>query len=386
MVNRLINPLKSNSFFIFGARGVGKSTWINSHFFGKNVKKFDLLDDENFDLLHKDPKILKRIAETKQTEWIFIDEIQRNPSLLNQIHKLIEEHGQKFILTGSSSRKLKRGSANLLAGRAFVNQLFPLTSIEMGTDFSLDQALAWGTLPKLLSLISVEEKKAYLKSYCFTYIKEEIQMEQLVRKLEPFRDFLEVAAQMSGKIINASSIAKDVGVDTVTVQSYYKILEETYIGFYLPAFHRSVRKSQKESPKFFLFDNGVKRALERSLESIPVASTPMYGDLFEAFVIQEIFRLNIYFDKDYRLSYFATKNGSEIDLVLSRGRKIILIEIKSGIKKNQTEILKLKRAAEAFGDSVKIYYASNDKNNEVIEKVNCLHWTQLLVELKNDFN
>lgn len=379
MVHRLINPSKSNSFFIFGARGTGKSHYLNYHHSGPNVLCLNLLDDENFDLLLTDPKILDRAAEAKKYEWIIIDEIQRLPNLLNRIHKLIEQYKQKFILTGSSARKLKRGASNLLAGRAFVYPMFPFTSIELGERFDLELALHWGTLPKIFEYPNLKDREDYLRAYCITYLKEEIVAEQAVRNLEPFRDFLEVAAQHSGKIINNSKIAKDVGVQIQTVQNYFQILCDTHMGFYLPAFHRSIRKSQKESPKFYFFDNGVKKALEKSLDSKPSPSTSAFGELFEAFFIQEVFRLNEYFNLDWKLSYFQTKNNAEVDLILTKSRITILIEIKSYEKKNPIHIEKLNRLAPDFKS--KAYLVSRDYFEESSSSTTCLHWKSFLEKL-----
>ena len=378
MILRDIKPIKSNSFFVFGARGTGKSTLVQQYLSEKSVY-YDLLDEEVFDrLMMMGPQIIEAVCAEKKYEWIILDEIQRLPKTLNLVHRMIEKFGQKFALTGSSSRKLKRGGANLLAGRAFVNTLFPLTSRELGQAFDLDTVLQWGSLPKILSLKTDEEKTAYLRSYYLTYIREEIQMEQAVRRLEPFREFLPVAAQCSGKILNFSKIGRAVGVQVPTVQTYFQILEDTFIGFYLPHHHRSIRKSQKESPKFYLFDNGVKKALEGSLDSKPIRGTSGYGEQFEAFVIQEIFRQNDYQKKDYRLSYFQTKNGAEIDIVLSRGKNTILIEIKSSNRIDEIEVHKLAKLREAFGSGVKAYYLSNDQHELKINDIHCRHWLRFL--------
>lgn len=380
MVIRLINPSQLNSFFVFGARGTGKSYYLNSVFKNKQAFFFNLLDDEDFDRLLTDPKILDRLSQEKKYEWIVIDEIQRLPNLLNRVHKLIESSKQKFILTGSSARKLKRGAANLLAGRAFVYYLFPFSYLELGDKFDLDQALHWGTLPKIFDFSDTKNKEDYLRSYCLTYLKEEIIAEQAVRNLEPFRDFLEIAAQHSGKIINFSSIAKNVGVQIPTVQNYFDILCDTHMGFYLPSFHRSIRKSQKESPKFYFFDNGVKKALERSLDSKPSPSTAVYGELFEAYIIQEVFRINQYFNLDWRLSFFQTKNNVEVDLVLTKGRSTILIEIKSYDKKNPTHIDRLNRLNPDFKS--KAYLVSRDILQEKVGQTECLYWKDFLVRLQ----
>ena len=379
MVNRRVNPIQSNSFFLFGARGTGKSTLIRQLLPAESLT-FDLLDDEVFDRLLRQPGIVEEACDSRKHEWIVIDEIQRLPKLLNLAHRMIEKYGQKFALTGSSARKLKRGTANLLAGRAFVNVLFPLTAREMGNLLVLYDVLRWGSLPKLLALASPEEKKAYLRSYCLTYIKEEIQAEQVVRRLEPFREFLNIAAQMSGKLINFSAIAREVGAHVPTVQTYYQILEDTHLGFRLPHFHRSIRKSQIESPKFYLFDNGVKNALEGSLDSIPAPATSGFGELFEAFVIQELDRLNHYEQKDFRFSFYRTRAGTEIGLVLSKGQKIVLIEIKSSERVDEIEAGRLARLRPDFGESAKAYYVSRDPQQRLIDGVRCISWQNMLDE------
>lgn len=377
MVSRLSKPLLTNSFFLFGARGVGKSTLIRQ-LIKKNAYLIDLLDDEVFDRYLVEPKLLEKIANGQKYEWIIIDEVQRCPKLLNIVHKLIEEKKQKFALTGSSSRKIKRGGANLLAGRAFVNVLYPFTSLELKDDFDLTEVLHWGSLPKIYDLKTDAERKSYLRSYSLTYLKEEIIAEQIVRNLEPFREFLTVAAQCSGQVVNYSNIARDVGVQSPTVKTYFQILEETYIGFYLPQFHRSIRKSQIESPKFYFFDNGVQKALEASLDSKPTKGTAVYGHLFESFIVQEIFRLNEYFQKDYRLSFYRTKHGTEIDLVLSKGRKTILVEIKSSFKIDPKEVNTFSKIADDFGPESECYYLSQDTIEYKHEKIHCMHWQHFI--------
>lgn len=367
---------------MFGARGVGKSTLLHQ-LLGSSALTFDLLDDEVFDRLMRQPKIIEEICEGGKFEWIMIDEVQRLPKLLNTVHRMIEMKKQKFALTGSSARKLKRGSANLLAGRAFVNHLFPLTSLELGESFDLFKTLHWGSLPKILSLETHDEKKAYLRSYSLTYIKEEVQAEQIVRKLEPFREFLGVAAQMSGKILNFSSIGREVGVHVPTVQSYYQILEETYLGFMLPQFHRSIRKSQMEAPKFYFFDNGVAKSLEGSLDSAPSPGTSVFGELFEAFVIQEVYRLNQYYAKDFRLSFYRTKAGTEVDLILSKGRKLILVEIKSSEGIDEVNVRQFARLSKDFGPTARAYCISRDRLERTVEGVQCMPWQEFLKQLKD---
>jgi predicted AAA+ superfamily ATPase len=385
MIYRLLKPSKNSSFFVFGARGTGKSTWVQQQFLpqmSKNVLYYDLLDDETEERLSKNPSLLKTDLSSlkKKPDWIVIDEIQKVPRLLDVIHSLSENKNTKFILTGSSARKLKMAGANLLAGRAFEYRLFPFTYIELNQNFKLDDYLNYGGLPAVFGFKQVADKIKYLKSYMSTYVKFEIQMEQLLRKLDPFRLFLEIAAQMNGKPLNYSKIGKEVGVDTKTVINYYQILEETYLGFILPAFHTSLRKSLLLTPKFYFFDLGVKRGLEKALNSNVVPKTSYYGEVFEHFIINEFYKMNQYLEADFDLSYFSTKEGSEVDLVLTLGKsKTFFIEIKSSESVDEVEVKKL--AALTLNTKIKAYYLSQDKIAQVRHGVRCLHWSDGLKEI-----
>ncbi|HCU23477.1 MAG TPA: ATPase, partial [Deltaproteobacteria bacterium] len=223
----------------------------------------DLLDPELANELISYPSnLLARLAPYRgKRTWVVIDEVQKAPPLLDLVHKLIQEKQFKFALTGSSARKLKRGAANLLAGRAFIYHLFPLAAPELQDRFRLEEALKYGTLPEIFSFENASDKSAFLKAYGETYLKEEIITEQIVRNLPPFRRFLDVAAQMNTEVINYSNIAKDIHSDPKTVSGYYDILEDTLLGFRLHAYHRSIRQRQKKAAKFYLFDTGVARTL-----------------------------------------------------------------------------------------------------------------------------
>lgn len=384
MVKRYIKALKSDSFFIFGARGVGKSTYITEQFLQKQSSyRINLLDYDSEEKYSKDPQTLEREIEafSKKVEWVFIDEIQKVPKLLDIVHKLIESKKQKFILTGSSARKLKRDGSNLLAGRAFLNFLFPLTWSELNSNVTLDFLLSWGSLPKVVFSDSDEQRKAFLKTYVQVYLKEEVRSEQLVRDLDPFRDFLEVAAQMNGKIINYSRVAQEVGVSDKSIHSYFQILQDTYIGFYLTSFHRSIRKLQRSHPKFYFFDVGVKRQLDRSIDSQLIPSTIAYGEAFEHFLILEIYRLASYYQKNWTFSYFQTKEGLEIDLVISLNRRQeILIEIKSTTRIIVSDFKYLDKMSSEF-NAKKVYVFSNDKTNQKLGSVYFMHWQLGLKEL-----
>lgn len=291
----------------------------------------DLLKPQVEDRYRLNPDLLeKEAAALRPGSWIVIDEIQKIPKLLNLVHFLIEEKKIKFALTGSSSRKLKRGAANMLAGRAFNYNLYPFIQSELKKSFKLDQVLTWGSMPKIYSLKKNSDKALFLESYVHTYLKEEIQIEQLVRNIDPFRLFLPIAAQMNGELINYSNIAADTGVSYKTIETYFQILEETLLGFFLLPFGRSIRKVQKQSPKFYFIDCGIKRALEGKLSVPLMERTSDYGNAFESWFIAECFARNQYLKKGYKFSYLRTKDDVEIDLIIQKPNgDECLVEIKS---------------------------------------------------------
>ena len=385
MIQRLLKPSKNSSFFLFGARGTGKSTFVLQQVIAHLKDPFlyyDLLDDDTEERLSRNPNLLKADIEGQKIKpkWVIIDEVQKISRLLDVIQSLIVNHKIKFILTGSSARKLKVDGANLLAGRAFDYRLYPFSFLEIGDKFDLKLALNFGLLPATVLFQEKTDKIKYLKSYISTYVKTEIQMEQLVRKLDPFKFFLEISAQMNGKPLNYSKIGKEVGVDTKTVITYYQILEDTYLGFILPGYHTLLRKSILLTPKFYFFDTGVKRALEQSLLSDVTPSTSYYGEVFEHFVISEIYKLNHYFEADYSLSYFSTKDGLEIDLVLTRGKnEIIFVEIKSAKNVDQVEVNKLAKLT--LNTKIKTYYLSLDPKPQSFSGIQCLLWSDGIKEI-----
>jgi predicted AAA+ superfamily ATPase len=246
MFPRTLNLPKDNSFFLFGARGTGKTSLLEDLYPRNEALWIDLLDPKEERRFADNPNLLsERIsARRHDSPWVVIDEVQKVPAILDVVHREIESRKALFALAGSSARKLRRGSANLLAGRAFVFSLHPITAFEAAKSFSLDDALQWGTLPRIFGLSSNSSKDLFLDAYVHTYLLEEVTAEQLVRNIQPFRRFLEVAAQASGTIINFSAIAREIQVDTKTAQNYFSILEDTLLGSFLPAFNQSVRKQQ----------------------------------------------------------------------------------------------------------------------------------------------
>lgn len=338
----------------------------------------DPTEEERFAL---QPQILSELIARQKPRWVIIDEVQKNPKLLDVVHREIEKRSALFVLTGSSARKLKRGAANLLAGRAFVYHMHPLTHLELKDTFEIRLSLTWGDLPKLLEYTTDREKTAYLKSYTQTYLKEEIVSEQIIRKLDPFRRFLMVAAQQNGEIVNYTNIARDVGADVKTVQSYFQILEDTLVGFLLPAWHKSVRKQQASGPKFYFFDVGVKRALEGTLGQEPVPNTYGYGKTFEHYVFLEMLRLNDYFEKDFRFYHLRTKDDAEIDLIIERpGLETLLVEIKSAGRIDERHTRTLENFLKSFSNA-KAYCLSQDSVARKIGSVEALPWQTGLIEM-----
>jgi predicted AAA+ superfamily ATPase len=379
MFIRLLKLEKDQSILLLGPRGTGKSTLLRALYPKVSTFWIDLLLPSTEDRYARDPERLLREVNAlpDQISTVVIDEIQKVPALLDVVHSLIESTSKTFILTGSSARKLKAGSANLLAGRALAYPLFPLTNFELGETFDLQDALKYGTLPKILTLKTDSAKRKTLETYALTYINEEIRAEQIVRALDPFRKFLEVAAQGNGKIINFASIAKDVGVDEKTVRKYFEILEDTLIGFFIDAYHTSVRKKVGLAPKFYFFDTGVSRVLARNLTVGIEPGSYTWGNSFEHFVILECKRLIAYSGNQFDLNFLRTYEDKEIDLVVRRpGKPLLLIEIKSSESVMIEHVKTLVDLSEIIDAPSEKALFSCDPVSQIIDGVRCVHWRQ----------
>lgn len=390
MFIRSLKLSKKYSFFLFGARNTGKTTLIKHSFAKEETLFIDLLNINEEERFLKNPQELESIVLElpKNIKYIVLDEIQKIPKLLDVVHSLIEKTNKIFILSGSSARKLKYGGANLLAGRAFVYNLFPLTSFEIGEQFSLSRALNFGMLPSIYEMETDEDRIKFLQAYSHTYLKEEIILEQLVRKIDPFRKFLEVSAQSNGKIINIASIARDVGVDDKTVSQYYSILEDTLIGFYLEPFVNSFRKRLSQKPKFYFFDTGVTKSLIRSLSLFLQESTSAYGEAFEHFIILECIKNASYYFLEYRFSYLKTKDDAEVDLVVERpGKPLLFIEIKSSIMVNIENLSSLSKIIKDFKDYEAVCFC-RDTVTKKINNIKIMPWQEGIKEFftKTDLN
>jgi predicted AAA+ superfamily ATPase len=368
------------SFFLFGARGTGKSTLLTAIFEPRNTLTINLLNPREEMRFLRNPEELRQVvlAVDPEIQYIVIDEIQKVPKLLDVVHLLLEsdKSDKQFILTGSSAKKLKAAGVNLLAGRAFTYNLFPFSYLELEEAFDLNQALCFGMLPRIFAFQTDSHKVKFLQSYTITYLKEEIWSERLVYDLEHFRRFLEVAAQSNGKIVNYSNIARDVGIDDKTVKNYFTLLEDTLIGNFLEPFHHSFRKRLRAAPKFYYFDIGVVRALSATLGVKPVPSTSYYGELFEQFIIIECIKLKNYYQSEYRLSYLMTASDLEIDLIVERtGAPPIFVEIKSKDAISEGDLSSLLKLSSDFGECEAICL-SQDPRKKKIEHVTVYPWQE----------
>jgi predicted AAA+ superfamily ATPase len=256
MYSRTIKPPNNKSFFLFGPRGTGKSTWVQK-VFADNLY-LDLLESELYNLLIALPQRLESFIPPGYEGWVIIDEIQRIPELLNEVHRLIEKRNLFFVLTGSSARKLRRKGVNLLAGRALTRRMHPLTVIELGGDFTLDHSLQWGHMPMTFT---DSNPAAYLSSYVHTYLREEVQQEGLTRNLQAFARFLEAASFSQAAPLNISEVARECDVNRKLAEEYFNIIEDLLLSVRLPAFRKCARRRVVAHPKFFLFDTGFYRAI-----------------------------------------------------------------------------------------------------------------------------
>lgn len=308
--------LPEKSFLLFGPRGTGKSTLVRSRL--KGVLEIDLLKSKNLLPLIQNPNLLADLTgHLKAGDWVFIDEIQKIPALLDEVHALYEERNLNFALTGSSARKLRRGGANLLAGRALQTFLFPFTFDEFKRVLSIDDALEWGTLPGVV--IDPKNRGETLATYVETYLRQELLEEGLIRKIDPFVRFLQIAGLYHAQILNIENIAREARVGRTTVDKYFQVLEDTLIGYRLPAFVEGSKAKEVSHPKFYLFDSGVSRACAGLLDD-PVDSV-WRGFSFESFILNELRAYNHYAHRNRELYHHAITGSYDIDFVVETRKK-----------------------------------------------------------------
>jgi len=325
MYTRLFT-LPERSFFLFGPRGTGKTTWLRHVL--PDALWFDLLRTQIFFALMRQPDSFRQqILARPKKSWVVVDEVQRLPALLNEVHALMTEYGRDYLfaLSGSSARKLKRVDANLLAGRAINRQFFPLTAAELNYEFDVENVLRFGLLPQIRS--EPDFALESLEAYAANYIREEIQQEALVRNLDSFARFLEIAALMNGQIANVAGLARDAAVARPTVQGYFGTLVDTLIGVWLPAWRKRAKVKEIANPKFYLFDPGVARTLAgRVREPLDAAER---GFLLETWILHELRAALSGLNAGGQLYYWRTPSGSEVDFVWMRAERAVGIEVKA---------------------------------------------------------
>jgi len=312
----------SSSFFLLGMRGTGKSSWVKRNF--PKACLVNLLDEGLYQELLVNPSLLRKmIARLRRGSWVVIDEVQRIPPLLNEVHRAIEDLGLKFALLGSSARKLRRTGVNLLGGRALVKYMYPFIPVEMGDEYEISRTLQYGSLPLIVASRNPAEQ---LRGYVQSYLREEIQVEALVRNLPGFARFLQVAALFHGQVMNVDGVARDAGVARTTVQGYLEIIEDTLLAFRLPAFEGRLRVKEKRHPKLYWIDPGVVRAAKNQL-AVPAAEER--GHLLEGLIVQTVRAARDYGLIRFDDLYYWSTGEVEVDLLLSRGDSYTAIEIKS---------------------------------------------------------
>ena len=363
MYHRLINPVKGKSIFLFGPRGTGKTTWAKKHF--PNAIILDLLESKFYTEFLAKPERLERYIPQDFHDYVIIDEVQRVPELLNEVHRLIESRKLKFVLTGSSARKLRRGGHNLLAGRALTYQMYPLTAIEMGNDFDTKKASIRGMLP----LAQFDDHEEYLKSYVRTYLDQEILQEGLTRNLAAFSRFLEVASFSQGQVVNISSVAREAEIERTTVIGYFTILQDLLIGYMIPSFTKRAKRRLVTHPKFYYFDSG----LYRAIRPMGPYDTPQEigGISVETLICQQLVAVNDLMKLGYKIYYYRTATGVEVDFVMYGELGVVAIEVKSSNTYTSEMILGLKRFAIDYPEA-KLYLLYGGERKMYIDGVTVL--------------
>lgn len=338
-IDRLYH-LPAGSFFLFGLRGVGKSTWIRRQL--PEAYRFDLLDEALYQSLLTDPGLFAgELRRLPSRSWVVVDEIQRLPGLLNEVHRFMEERRLRFALLGSSARKLRAAGVNLLAGRALWREMFPLTPEELGEDFDLERTLEIGALPLVLDSPSPPET---LQAYVQLYLREEIKGEALVRNLPGFARFLPVSALFHGQVANVAGIARDAGVARTTVQGYLEILEDTLLVKRLPAYEARMRVRERKRPKLYWVDPGVVRAVKGAHgPTVPEEA----GALFEGWIHTLLRTYMAERGLADELAYWAPAESKslEVDFLLRRGTELCALEVKFARRYNAQHLAGLRAIA-----------------------------------------
>ena len=354
MYDRFIKPPKQESYFLFGPRGTGKSSWVRAAY--PKAVYIDLLEDETFRRLLTHPDALRDFLPEKPAT-IVIDEVQKVPAVLDEVHRLIEQKKHRFVLTGSSARKLKKQGTNLLAGRALTYSFFPLTAKETGNDFNIARALRFGMLPLA---VTSENPKRYLDAYVKTYLKEEIEQEGLTRQIDSFARFLETASFSQASLLSVSQIAVDAHVHRKVVEDYFSILRDLLLSYELPVFNKRAKRELMTKRKFFFFDVGLYRTLRPKgpLDS----ESELTGPAFETLCLQELMALNHYIDAGFNFYHWRTRLHQEVDLVMYGESGFYALEFKSGSRLRDSDFDSLALFSEDYPEAkLFIVYGGNER-------------------------
>lgn len=357
MINRILKlPLDGkNSIFLFGPRGTGKTSWIKSHL--ATDIYLDLLDFSVYSPLAANPNRLENLIPADYDGWIIIDEVQRIPELLNEVHRLIELRHFRFLLTGSSARSLKRAGVNLLAGRALRYHMHPLIAQELGAEFNLSYSLQYGLLP---AAIGHADPKKYLESYVQTYIREEVLQEGLTRNIGSFTAFLEAASFSQGQVLNLSEIARELSLNRITVANYFDILDDLLLGIRISAFSQRAKRKVITHQKFYFFDAGVFKTL-RPMGPLD-SSEEADGSALETIFLQSLRAVNDYYGLDYKIYFWRTLAGDEVDFVIYGPRGFHAFEIKRSATITNKSLKGLKTFGEEYPEaSLSILYLGKQR-------------------------
>lgn len=362
---------EEESIFLWGARQTGKSTLLKKLFPG--ALWFDLLKSDVYLRYQRYPEQFREaILAQSPARIVIVDEIQKIPELLDEVHWLIVNHGVKFILSGSSPRKIIRSGANLLGGRALRYELYPLVYYEI-PEFDLVKALNDGLMPR--HYLSANPKKL-IESYLGNYLRDEIIAEAKIRNVAAFSRFLEAAAFSNGEMVNYSNIAPDCGVSSVTIKEYFQILEDTLIGRFVPSFQKKPKRRVVQAPKFYYFDLGIANYLLKR-GKIEMGSES-FGSAFEHFIFQELYAHSMYSGLGYLISFWRTSSQIEVDFIL--GNHEVAIEVKGTNTIQPRHLLGLKSFAEEYAVK-KLIMVSNDPIERKIGEILVMPWTLFLEKL-----
>lgn len=380
LYKRLLKPPTKQSFFLFGLRGVGKSTWVRQAF--PDAVRFDLLDEGLYQSYLRDARLFGReLLRVPKGHTVVVDEVQRLPSLLNEVHRFIEERKLRFVLLGSSARKLKQSSTNLLAGRALKRIMVPFLPAELGDDFNLNEVLRFGSLPIIWQSPSKQDS---LNAYVQLFLKEEIQAEALVRNLPGFARFLPVASLFHSQVLSISGLARDAGVARTTVAGYINILEDTHLAWPLPAYEGRLRVKERRHPKLYWTDAGIVRAIRREFHSPGEAER---GVLFEGWIANLLraygdpnSALGLPYDAIYYWS--PAQSGNEVDFLIQRGKEFIVIEVKAKETLSNRDFAGLKAIAGLRGMKRRIVVFLGARSFQTEDGIEALPLNEFIKELE----